>query len=63
MHLSHKLGLDDILSAIEGFIANKGKRVLMRVDFNVPVKNGVVQDLTRIKATLPSIKAVMNQGF
>lgn len=39
-----------------------GKRVLMRVDFNVPVKNGVIQDDTRIKGALPSIQYVLEHG-
>lgn len=40
----------------------QGKRVLMRVDFNVPVKSGIVQDDTRIVAALPSIKYVLENG-
>jgi len=40
----------------------KGKRVLMRVDFNVPIKNGVIQDDTRITAAIPSIKYVLENG-
>ena len=40
----------------------KGKRVIMRVHFNVPVKEGVIKDDTRIQGALPSIKYVLEQG-
>ena len=40
----------------------KGKRALIRVDFNVPVKNGVVESDKRIKAALPTIKYALEKG-
>lgn len=40
----------------------KGKRVIMRVDFNVPMDKGVVTDDKRIKASLPTIKYVLEHG-
>lgn len=54
--LSRKLGLKHILNEI------KGKRVLMRVDFNVKVKDGKIKDQTRILSTMPSINHILENG-
>ena len=40
----------------------KGKKVLVRVDFNVPIKDGVITDDNRITAALPTLKYILENG-
>ena len=54
--LSRKLTIDRIPQLI------KNKRVLMRVDFNVPLKEGAITDTKRIVSTLPTINYCLENG-
>ena len=54
--LTKKLTIDKIASLI------RNKRVLVRVDFNVPIKGGIIKDDTRIKESLSTIKFALENG-
>ena len=51
-----------MLKTIEDLKDLQGKRVLVRVDFNVPQTNGVIRDDNRIRAALPTINYLTSKG-
>lgn len=54
--LTKKLTIDLIKNSI------KNKRVLIRVDFNVPIKGGIIKDDTRIRESLKTIQFALDNG-
>ncbi|MFN5935928.1 MAG: phosphoglycerate kinase, partial [Roseiflexaceae bacterium] len=40
----------------------QGKRALVRVDFNVPIDNGIIGDDTRVRAAIPTIQYLVDHG-
>lgn len=52
--LNKKMGLTDVDLS--------GKRILIRVDYNVPIKNGVITDTARIDATVPTLRYIFEQS-
>ena len=51
-----------IMLTVEDLKDLAGKKVYVRVDFNVPQKNGVIRDNNRIKAALPTINYLSDKG-
>lgn len=49
------------MASIETFDFS-GKKALVRVDFNVPIKNGIITDDTRIRAAIPTLKRILETG-
>jgi phosphoglycerate kinase len=57
-----KQQIDDMNKLTINDLALQGKRVFIRVDFNVPLKDGVVTDDTRIRETLPTLRLAVQKG-
>lgn len=61
MELNYFEGVQNMKKTIDD-LKLKGKKVLLRVDFNVPIKDNIIQSDKRIKAAIPTIKKIIDEG-
>jgi hypothetical protein len=60
--MSAALSTLNVKKSVDDFWPVRNKKVLIRVDYNVPIKHGVISNDYRIRSTLPTLEKVLSQG-